>query len=176
MARDSRDVPASARRVVAAVAIQLVPLLGLLAAFTLAAAGWWAASGDAIPAQMFARLTVVAVVGLLGSFVVHELAHLGALRRIRSVESVRLERTAWRLSLHAQGRMTPRQIAAVAVAGPGACTLVGLALAVLAPGSTLPWWYLAHLVALVPPLGDGRALVLAMRAARRPHPTTTRRT
>ncbi|MEG9224955.1 hypothetical protein [Aeromicrobium sp. Sec7.5] len=170
-----RAVPATAARVAATVVIQVWPLLALLGALTAAAGGWWSASGDPVPAQMFGRLTAVVILGLLGSFVVHELAHLLALRRIASVDQVWLERTGWRISLHPCGLMSPRQIAAVAVAGPGACVLVGLGLGVLLPGSTLRWWYLAHVLALVPPLGDGRALVTAARSSRRaalaPQPT-----
>lgn len=170
-----RDTPATAARVVAAVVTQVWPLLAFLVALACAAGGWWVASGDPVPAQMFSQLTAVAVIGLLGSFVLHELAHLAALRRIVSVEEVRLERTGWRISLHPRGRMSPVQVAGVAVAGPAACLLVGLGLWVLAPGSTLRWWYLAHAVALLPPLGDGRAVITAVRAARRSGDPTTRR-
>ena len=170
-----RRTPATAAGVTHAVVAQVWPLLALLGVFTIAAAAWWAASGDAVPAHLFARLTAVALLGLMGSFVVHELAHLMALRRVHTVHEVRLERTPWRLSLHPRGPMTPLQVAAVAVAGPGACALVGLTLWVLVPGSALHWWYLGHLVALVPPLGDGRALVTAICAGCSRKPSTTRR-
>ncbi len=175
MPRAPRDSPASIRRVVAAVALQVGPLLALLGVFTTAGAAWWVASGDAVPAHMFGRLTIATVLGLMGSFVVHELAHLVAMRRMPSVREVWLERTPWRLSLHPRGQMTPRQVAGVAVAGPGACTLLGLALWTVVPGTALHWWYLGHLVALVPPLGDGRALVTAIRSTRRRERPTARR-
>lgn len=161
--------------VVLAVVTQVWPLLALLATLTSAAVVWWAASGDPVPAQMFARLVGVTVVGLVGSFALHELAHLAALRRIPSVHGVRLERTGWRLSLHPQGRMSPRQVVGVAVAGPAACLLVGLTWWAVAPTSTLRWWYLAHVLALTPLMGDGRAVMTAIRAARRSEPSTTRR-
>lgn len=169
------DTPASAGRVLVAVATQVGPLLALLGVFTIAAAAWAAASGDVVPAHMFAHLTAVALLGLMGSFVVHELAHLTTLRRIHAAQEVRLERTAWRLSLRPRGPMTPLEVAAVAGSGPGACALVGVTLWVLTPGSALHWWYLGHLVALVPPMGDGRALVTAICAAGRREPSTTRR-
>lgn len=159
----------------AAVATQVGPLLALLGVFTIAAGAWWAVSGDVVPAHLFARLTALALLGLMGSFALHELAHLMILRRIHTVCEVRLERTAWRLSLRPRGPMTPLEVAAVAGAGPGACALVGVTLWVLVPGSALHWWYLGHLVALVPPLGDGRALVTAIFAACRREPSTTRR-
>ena len=175
MPRARGDVPATTARVAASVVTQVWPLLALLGALTCAAGGWWVVSGDPVPAQMFGRLTAVTAIGLVGSFTLHELAHLVALRRIASVEEVRLERTGWRTSLHPRGRMSPGQVAGVAVAGPAACLLVGLGLWVLAPGSTLRWWYLAHAVALLPPLGDGRAVVTAVHAARRSGRPTARR-
>ena len=174
MPAGEHEASATAIRVATSVVSQVWPLLALLGVLTAASGGWWMASGDPVPAQMFRRLTAVTVIGLVGSFVLHELAHLVALRRIASVDEVRLERTAWRFSLHPRGRMSPRQVAGVAVAGPAACLLVGLGLWALVPGSTLHWWYIAHLVALVPPLGDGRAVVTAFRAARRPERPTAR--
>lgn len=170
-----RGTVATATGVTTAIVTQVWPLLVLLTALTATATVWWAASGDPVPAQMFGRLVTVAAVGLVGSFVVHELAHLAALRRIPTVLEVRLERTGWRLSLHPHGRMELRQVIGVSVAGPAACVLVGLALWAGAPDSTLRWWYLAHVLALVPPMGDGRAVVTAIRAARRSRPPTTRR-
>lgn len=175
MPQARRAATATTARVAASVATQVWPLLALLGALTCAAGGWWVASGDPVPAQMFGRLTAVAVVGLVGSFALHELAHLAALRRIVSVDDVTLERTGWRISLHPRGQMSPSQVAGVAVAGPAACILVGLGIWVLAPGSTLRWWYLAHAVALLPPLGDGRAVVTAARATVRPRRPTARR-
>ncbi len=170
-----RGPAATAAGVATSVVTQVWPLLALLIALTGAALVWWGASGDPVPARMFGRLTAIAVGGLVGSFLLHELAHLGVLRRIPSVDEVLLERTRWRLSLHPRGRMSPGQVALVAVAGPATCVLVGLALWVLAPDSTLRWWYLAHTLALVPPMGDGRAVVTAIGAALRSGRPTTRR-
>lgn len=167
--------PVTAFGIAVAVVTQVWPLLALLTALTAAALVWWSAAGDPVPARMFAQLSAVTVVGLVGSFALHELAHLVALRRVTTVDEVRLERTGWRLSLHPQGRMSPRQVVGAAVAGPAACVLAGLAWWVLAPSSTLRWWYLAHVLALTPPMGDGRAVVTAIRAARRSRPPTTRR-
>ena len=73
--------------VVLAVVTQVWPLLALLATLTSAAVVWWAASGDPVPAQMFARLVGVTVVGLVGSFALHELAHVGSRQSMASGSS-----------------------------------------------------------------------------------------
>jgi hypothetical protein len=165
------DARASVASIAAGTARQVWPLLALL---TLLAAGgfvWWIRSGDPSLARLGGSLVLAGVGGLVGSFVVHETAHLLALRRLRTVTEVRLERTLWRLSLRPIGPMTPGQVAGVALAGPGACVVVGIALALALPESSVRWWYLAHAVFLLPVFGDGRALlgaVLALLSPRRP--------
>lgn len=169
-----RQAPATAAGVTHAVVAQVWPLLALLTTFTAVAASWWGVSGDPVPARLFGGFLAITLIGLVGSFALHELTHLAALRQVPTVEEVVIERRGWRLSLHPRGRMSPLQVVGVAVAGPGACILVGLALWVLAPGSTLRWWYLAHALALVPPMGDGRAVVTAICSLRCRRPTARR--
>ncbi|WP_229052236.1 hypothetical protein [Aeromicrobium sp. Leaf350] len=158
------DRRASVPAILTATAGQVWPLLALLGTFAAGGSAWWVTSGDPSLVRLAAELLLVAVVGLVGSFAVHESAHLLALRRVPTVTAVRLERTAWRLSLHPEGRMTRRHVVLVALAGPGACLGAGLTLAAAAPESSLRWWFAAHAVFLVPPFGDGRAVLRAILA------------
>lgn len=110
------------------------------------------------------------VLGLCGSFALHELGHLFALSRAEGVTAITVERTLWRLSVSAHGRIRGRDALLAALAGPGACVAAGAALLLLAPHSHLHLWYLAHAVFLVPVFGDGRtvlAVILSWRSAGR---------
>lgn len=120
-------------------------------------------SGDAGPALLAWWVCEPAVLGLVGSFTLHESAHVLALRRVRTVTRVAIERTAWRTSVIPEGTMTGREAAGVAAAGPLACVLAGLLLWLPDLDRALAWWYLAHLVFLAPCFGDGRALFGALR-------------
>ncbi|MER7446870.1 hypothetical protein [Microbacterium sp. NPDC097977] len=120
-------------------------------------------------ADAVAALAVQYVLGLCCSFGLHELGHLFVLSRAEGVTAITLERTLWRLSVSAHGRISGRDAVLAALAGPGICVAVGAALLLLAPQSHLHLWYLAHAVFLVPVFGDGRTVLsvtLSRRAAR----------
>ena len=156
---------------VRAVVLAVWPLLVLTLVLLLAALGWWAASDDHQPLLLAVGFAEVVVLGLVGSFALHEAAHVAVLRRTPTVTHLVLERTAWRISVLAAGTLTTGRSAAVALAGPGACLVVGLGLRW--SGSPLAWWYLAHVLLLLPVFADGRALVAAVRPralAERPGP------
>ncbi|RIW43624.1 hypothetical protein D3H59_19755 [Micromonospora endophytica] len=106
---------------------------------------------------------LVLVGGAVGSFVIHEVGHALILERCRGVHRVEIQSTKLRFSLAPQGVLTSAEAAAVAVAGPAACIAVGTGLAVFAQDLGLHWWYLVHAIFLVPPFGDGAALLRAWR-------------
>ena len=102
--------------------------------------------------------------GLGGSFALHELGHLAVLSRATGVTAITLERSLWRTSISPHGRVGDRDAVLAALAGPGACVVVGAALWLLAPGLQLHGWYLAHAVFLIPVFNDGRILWSVSRA------------
>ncbi|WKK26999.1 hypothetical protein QZH56_16240 [Streptomyces olivoreticuli] len=152
------------RVVVCAVATQVWPLLAFAGALLAAALFWMARSGDPVPASMaWALLAKPAALGLVASFALHESAHVLVLKRIRTVTHIAIERTAWRTSVIPQGTMTARQTATVALAGPSVCVAVGTLLWLSGLDRPLSWWYLAHVVFLLPLFGDGQALWRSFR-------------
>ncbi|MBP2329748.1 hypothetical protein JOF56_010133 [Kibdelosporangium banguiense] len=146
-----------------AVAAQVWPLLVFLGAFLAIALAWLARSGDSTPAEMAWWLFKAAALGLVGSFALHESAHVMVLKRIRTVTHIAIDRMAWRTSVLPQGTMTGRQIAGVAIAGPFFCVVVGAVLWASRLDRSLAWWYLAHGVFLLPFFGDGRSLRQGLR-------------
>ncbi|MEV0262805.1 hypothetical protein AB0I49_15890 [Streptomyces sp. NPDC050617] len=156
------------RAVAWAVAAQVWPLLALAAVFQAMALAWLAKSGDPVPTTLAWQLsTKPAALGLAASFALHESAHVAALRRIATVTHITLERTAWRTSLIPRGEMTARQTATVAAAGPLACAATGALLWFSGLDRPLSYWYAAHVVFLLPPFGDGRALWRSVRTTQR---------
>lgn len=157
--RPRADVPVwAAARVVLA---QVWPLLALAGAASLASAVVALTTGGIAPAQATWWFVRVAVLGLVGSFVLHETMHLLVLRRVGTVRTVLVTRERWRVSLTPVGTMTPRQVATTALAGPAACVLLGFVL--LPVDALVAAVHLAHVVQLLPLFGDGRALVHAAR-------------
>ncbi|MFF0745891.1 hypothetical protein ACFYVL_36415 [Streptomyces sp. NPDC004111] len=151
--------PPGAGAVARAVLAQVWPLLALAGLLYGAALAWQVRSGDPVPAAMaWTLLAKPAVLGLVTPFVLHECAHVLVLRCIPTVTGITVERTAWRTSVLPEGTTTRRQTAAVAVAGPAACAAVGALLWLSGLDRPLSWWYLAHLLFLLPCFGDGRAL------------------
>ncbi|GAA1689788.1 hypothetical protein GCM10009830_41740 [Glycomyces endophyticus] len=154
-ARSGRAVRSAAL----AVAAQVRPLL-LLASLILGAALTWAAvSGDTTQLPVAAWIFAAVVAGLTGSFVLHECAHAAVLERLPAVTAVTVERTRARISVIPHGRMTGRQSAGAAAAGPLAATAAGVLLALPEATRPLSWWYLGHAVFLLPVFGDGLALL-----------------
>lgn len=150
-----------------AVAAQVWPLLSAIGALWTAALLWMARSGDSVPADMAWMLLVKpAALGLVAAFALHEAAHVVVLKRIPTITHIVVERTALRTSVLPLGTMTGRQSATVALAGPCACFAVGAALWLSGLDRSLAWWYLAHIVFLLPFFGDGRALRQGLRSPR----------
>lgn len=105
--------------------------------------------------------TELAVLGLIGSFALHETAHLLALRRTAGVHHIHVTATRWRVSIAPVGTMTPRQVLVTALVGPASAVVVGLLLLPL--NDAVAVIYLAHGLQLLPMFGDGRAVVHALR-------------
>ena len=118
-------------------------------------------------ADAVAALAAHYVLGLCCSFGLHELGHLFVLSRARGITAITLERTLWRLSVSAHGRISGRAALLAALAGPGSCVVAGIALLMLIPQSHLHLWYLAHAVFLVPVFGDGRTVLSVVLSRRR---------
>src|SRR5579859_3587275 len=100
--------------------------------------------------------------GMLGSYVLHECAHLAALRLCPGVTAISTEIRFLRVSLRPVGELSAREALFVAVAGPLGCAVLGTALSIVLPQVGLGWWYLAHLIFLAPCFGDGRSAVVAL--------------
>lgn len=150
------------------VAAQVWPLLAFAGVLMAMALVWMARSGDPVPAETaWILLVKPATLGLVAPFALHESAHALVLRRIRTLTHITIERTPWRTSVIPEGTMTARQTAEVALAGPAACVAVGTLLWLPGLDRSLAWWYLAHILFLLPFFGDGRALWHSYRATRR---------
>jgi hypothetical protein len=148
--------------VAVAVARQVRLLLMLAGALLAASCVWLARSGDAGSLTLAWDFTLLILVGLIGSFALHESAHVLLLKRVPGVTHIALERTMWRFSVRPMGSLSPGELARVAVAGPVSCVAVGAILLVVSPSMSLGWFYLAHGVFLLPFFGDGRNLVTAL--------------
>jgi hypothetical protein len=149
--------------IAAAVAAQVWFLLLFLGVILAAALAWYAKSGFSGPAELAWVFFKFAVVGLIGSFVLHESAHALALKRISTVTHITIDRTFFRFSVVPSGTMTGRQIAWVAIAGPASCMAVGLPLWISGVDRSLAWWFMAHVVFLLPIFGDGQSLLRGLR-------------
>ncbi|MGW3508225.1 hypothetical protein [Streptomyces sp. NPDC000994] len=148
------------------VAAQVWPLLVFLGLFQAAALAYLARSGDSVPAEMAWTLFKPSALGLVASFALHEAAHVIILKRIHTVTHIAISRTAWRTSVIPEGTMTAHQMAGVALAGPFSCVIVGALLWLSGLDDFLAWWYIAHVVFLMPFFGDGRTLHHSIRMAR----------
>ena len=152
-----------ARTVVVAVAAQVWPLLILVGTLLAAAGAWFLKSGDSVPAEMMWWFFKTAAFGLVGSFALHESAHMMVLKRIDTVTHLAIVRMLWRISVVPFGSLTARQVVTVAIAGPISCVAVGAALWTSDLDPSLAWWFLAHGILLLPLFGDGRSLCRGLR-------------
>jgi hypothetical protein len=138
-------------------------LLAFLSFLLAASLAWFISSSDSVPVEIAWWFFKAAAVGLVGSFSLHESAHVIVLKRIGTVTHLAIDRTAWRISIVPAGALTARQVVGVAVAGPASCVAVGFALWISSPDPFLAWWYLAHGIFLLPFFGDGRNLFNGLR-------------
>lgn len=146
---------------------QTWPLQLLTATMLVAATWWYVATGDGMLLRAAGRLELLAAVGVAGAFAVHEVAHVAVLRRCEGVTHLVVTATPARFSVEPRGRITPRQVVGVALAGPGAAAVAGLVLWIAVPAVDLHWWFLAHLAFLLPVFGDGRSLLVALSRSQR---------
>ncbi|MGL4177281.1 MAG: hypothetical protein ACRCSN_14525 [Dermatophilaceae bacterium] len=153
----------SAWVIVAGTARQVWPLLASAVCLVALSLGWWVSSDDAMLVRLAAAFLEVVAIGLVGSFALHEWAHVVVLRRVSTVTSIVVERTFWRFSVVPRGSMTARQVVAVAAAGPLVCVVTGLVGLLVDPDALLGWWFVAHGIFLLPPFGDGRSLCSGLR-------------
>ncbi|NEC18286.1 hypothetical protein [Streptomyces parvus] len=158
----SRKYPAADVKVLTAarsVIAQVCPLLAFTGVLLGVALFWMTRTGDWGPVLLvWSQLAKPAVLGLAVPFALHESAHVFALKRIPTVTHIVIERTTWRTSVVPSGTMSARHTVLVALIGPGACVAVGTLLWASGLGRALAWWYLAHVLFLLPFFGDGRAL------------------
>ncbi len=157
-------MPAALAAVLRAVALGGWPLLACSLGFWfLGVAGSFAWSATWL-LDLAWEVTLVLVVGALGSFAVHECGHVLVLLAPRGATGITVERTALRLSVQPHGDVGPRLAVAAALAGPGLAALTGAG--ILAAGGTwlVAGFHLAHLVFLAPSFGDGRVILGAVRA------------
>lgn len=131
--------------------------IGLALSFLAGAVVIFVVAGDASWFRLAVPVSAFMIAGVVGSFIVHEMAHAVVLHLAPGVEGFEVERTAWRFSVIPYGCLTARMDACVAAAGPLSAAGVGLVLLpVWAPGA---WCYLVHVVFLLPFFGDGRSVV-----------------
>jgi len=124
---------------------------------------WFLSSGDNVPVKLAWWFLESATLGLVGSFALHESAHVLLLKRIDAVSHLAIDRTAWRISIVPFGVLDARQIVGVALIGPVSCVAVGSALLILDLDPSLAWWYIAHGIFLLPFFGDGQNLIIGLR-------------
>jgi len=147
-----------------AVAAQVWPLLALATALLVAAGAWFVSSGDRVVLDLAWGFFLVAVVGLMGSYALHEVAHVVVLKRAAGISHLGLERSWLRFSIIPLGDLSHREQALVAAAGPVSCVVVGVVLWSATPLTVVATFYVAHGLLVLPPFGDGRVLVRAARA------------
>ncbi|WP_411374138.1 hypothetical protein ACLH0K_13875 [Arthrobacter sp. MPF02] len=131
------------------------PLLGVVLGLSI---------NDAALAGFFGVFVIHSVVGLGGSYFLHEAAHLVLLSKYPTIEKVEVTASWARFSVHPSGSVTPLQAIGVGLSGPVACCIVGAVLWQV--GSPLAAWYLGHLVFLLPVFGDGKAVLMSLRRLR----------
>lgn len=114
-------------------------------------------------AQIAGCFLVHSLGGLLGSFVVHELAHAALLRRMSGLHLIEVVTTFFRFTFAPKGSLVGWKIALIGIAGPITACAMGVALNAVLPASGLHWWYLGHSVFLLPVFGDGKSVLVGLR-------------
>ncbi|MEU8660349.1 hypothetical protein [Actinoplanes philippinensis] len=158
--RAARALARVARCVLTGFSWALVPVAVMLAA----GAAYRAGSGESGLLDLAWLLALHVAGGAAGSYLLHEGGHVLVLSACPGVRDIGIHSGLLRFSVVPRGEITRTESILTALAGPGVCGLAGLAL--LAGGSPLAWWYLAHLAFLLPVFGDGRSIVRAIRGAR----------
>lgn len=115
-------------------------------------------------AQLTGAFLMHALGGLLASYVVHESAHAALLRRVTGLHAVEVITTFARFTFAPKGALRGRDIAMIGVAGPVAALAAGAALLIFVPVWGLHWWYLGHVMFLLPVFGDGKSILVGARS------------
>lgn len=121
-------------------------------------------ANDSILVGLSAELAVHVVFGFGGSYLLHEAGHIVLLSRYPSVEGIDVTASWTRFSVHPRGSLSPLQVIAVGLIGPVGCFVIGAGLWLL--GSNLAFWYMGHIIFLLPIFGDGRAVLLSLTKMR----------
>lgn len=102
------------------------------------------------------------IIGLFGSYLVHEFGHTIALKLTPGIQAIRIERTFLRFSMRPIGTLTGWHIARTACAGPLSAVTIGCGIAFIFPQLGLQYWYFFHALSLLPPFGDGNSLLFGL--------------
>lgn len=108
------------------------------------------------------EFAITSVLGVSGSYLVHEMAHILTALCTPGVERVDVSISWFAISVQPAGRMSALGIFFGAVSGPFACLFVGVVVVLL--GFHLGWVYVLHVLFLLPFFGDGRAVLTAVGA------------
>lgn len=100
---------------------------------------------------------------LLAGFVIHELGHAVTARICPGVVDLHVSVNIFRFSLSPVGTLFGWQVALISLVGPFSSCLAGALLLLTAPGLSVHYWFLLHLVFLAPAFGDGRSLIVGLR-------------
>jgi hypothetical protein len=107
------------------------------------------------------------VLGVAGSFAIHEGAHAATLTRMPGVQAAQVQVTLLRVSIQPTGAMTAAEMITFSMAGPVCTGFVGALIWACQPQSALAWTYLLHMAFMLPVFGDGQGLLTAIRLSGR---------
>ncbi|MCG7427094.1 hypothetical protein MHY20_05615 [Helcobacillus sp. ACRRO] len=138
-----------------------------LALLLVAAGLWWAATGDVGVLRAVGSVAQLFAFAVAAPFALHEAAHAAALAWGRSPDALQVEARLLRVSVRPTGPLTAGRALVTACAGPCATAAGGVVLIVAGAPGVIGVLWLAHLLMLVPPFGDGASAVTAVRVASR---------
>ena len=125
------------------------------------ASAYWISSGNSGFFVLSSTLTLHVVAGAAGSYVVHEVGHVVCMGLLcRGVRSIDVRSDFLRFSITPQGVISRTESILVALSGPGLCGLLGVVVLQVS-GSSIAWWYILHVLFLIPPFGDGMSILRA---------------
>lgn len=99
---------------------------------------------------------------IIGSFVIHEIAHIVAAASGRGRARFTVQITMLRCSVVPQHAMTRRRTVGAALAGPATSAAAGIVLALCSAPVHWVAVFLGHAIFLLPWFGDGRSVLAAL--------------
>ena len=108
------------------------------------------------------EFAITSLLGVSGSFLIHELAHILVALSTPGVKKVIVSISWVTISVQPVGRISALGIFVGAVSGPVTCLIVGAVVVLM--GCRLGWIYVLHVLFLAPFFGDGRVMITAVRA------------